>query len=74
MSYDFEKNEMTQGGVTQPIVDFVVGFETPFGLFETLEGAVEKCKSLDMDPTLLIQPVVVIKDATDRYEIFLRGK
>ncbi len=74
MAYDFEKKELELRGKAVPIARFAVEFLTPFGCFDNIDAALERCKSVDMDPTLMIQPVVVIYDNADRSEIFFRGR
>ena len=70
--FDFTKKTLTLDGQVAPIKVIEVGYYTPWGLMSTLDSAVEKCSELDMDPTLVVQPVVVFKDAAGRSEIFMR--
>ena len=55
----------------KPIVAWAVWFETPFGLCSTLDLAVERCKSCDIDPELCIIPVAVAQ-TQDSYEVCRR--
>ena len=72
--FDFEKKILKLQGVEAPLINLGVEFHTPWGLIADLDEAIEKCKTLDMDPTLLINPVVVLYDSAGRSEIFLRTK
>jgi hypothetical protein len=72
--FNFKENTLTLGAKEAPIESFRVEFATPWGVCSTLKEALEKCEGLDMDVTLMIQPVVVIYDQAGRSEIIMRGK
>jgi len=72
--FDFSRKVLLLNGQESSIKSFEVQFISPWGIFETLDLAVEKCLGLDTDPTLLIQPVVVIVDELGRNEVFFRGR
>jgi hypothetical protein len=74
MAFNFLNKTLILQGQEAPIQNFVVEFLTPWGCFPTLEEAVEKCSALDMDPTLIINPVVVILDKAGRSEMVVRNK
>jgi hypothetical protein len=74
MAFDFANKTLTLQGQEAPIAEFVVEFMTPWGCFSTLEEAIQKVAQLDMDPTLIINPVIVIRDLAGRSEMFLRNK
>lgn len=74
MAFDFINKTLTIQGQEAPIVEFAVEFMTPWGCYSTLEEAAEKVSTLDMDPTLIINPVVVIRDKAGRSEILVRNK
>lgn len=66
----FNLEEKTCNG--QAILDWKVWWATPVGLYGDLDAAIEKVKSIGMDPTLVIQPVPVIITG-DSYEPIVRG-
>lgn len=45
-----------------PVDVYEVGFETPFGVLESLEVARQACERCDLDPDLNIEVVVVARN------------
>lgn len=56
-------------GQDVPIKEFVVWFQTPFGLFNTLEKAAQACSSRDLLPELCVKPVAVAVGFEGVYEV-----
>lgn len=64
----YEYRTITIRGESQTIKEFVAAFATPFGICDTVEQAIQACKSRDMDPELNIKPVVLAVGETT-YEV-----
>lgn len=63
---DYKKMEAHGGKIT----GWGIMFQTPFGLCDTLEQAVERVEEVDMIPELVIKPVAVA--ITERsYEVVI---
>ena len=72
MAVDFGRKLLIQDGQDAPIDKFEVRFATPWGLYESFDEAVNKCREIDMDPTLVIQPFVAVIDKAGRIELWVR--
>lgn len=70
--FNLGKGTLSGNGWERPIAHWEVWFQTPKGLCETLDEAVEVCKSLDMEPDAIIRPVPVAITAHGNYEIIAR--
>lgn len=49
-----------------------VWFQTPFGLIRNFDEAVLRCKTNDLDPNMVIQPVPVAVGAFGYTEVVMR--
>ena len=64
MAIDLNSSEIKRESVTEPILAWVVWFQTPMGCFETLENARDEMKQIGVEPQMAIVPIVVVKGAT----------
>ena len=71
--FDLENQIITFTNRPLPIVKWEVWFMTPFGVIDSIEGAISKCREMDMEPRRVIMPVPVAIDEAGRYEIIVRG-
>ena len=68
---NLETKTIKHGDGEQPIKKWVVMFQTPFGLCDTLEEAQTLCMANDWLPNLMIVPIPVAV-GIDTYEISVR--
>lgn len=70
MSYDLETGKLVNAWTkkVEDIKEYVVMFQTPYGLCSTWAAAKERLESCDMPPTL-IRPVAVAVGESGIYEI-----
>lgn len=69
---NLETNTIKHGTDEQPISKWVVMFQTPLGLCDTLEEAQTVCLANDWLPNLLIIPISVAV-GVDTYEVSARN-
>lgn len=65
--FDLENN--TAGPDNGKIESWTVWFHTPFGVFTSLDNAIEKCQKHELDCNVAIIPIPVAK-TTSSYEIW----
>lgn len=68
--FDFGKG--TAGVKNKKIVGWVIWWQTPLGMMDTMEGARERLEELDLDPVMCMFPVPVAMLEDGDYEIFRR--
>lgn len=56
-------------GGDRRIKGFEVWFSTPYGLYQFLDRAIQKCVESDLEPELCIKPVVVAVGENDICEV-----
>lgn len=66
--FDITQKELNLQGKREPITHFDVWFQTPFGLYETVEEAIKKCEDTDLLPLTCVVPVPVAVSET-LYEV-----
>jgi hypothetical protein len=71
--FDLSEKTLTFDNKPLNIVKWQVWFATPFGLIETLDQAIARCRENDMEPNAIVSPVPVAIDEAGRYEIIMRG-
>jgi hypothetical protein len=71
--YNLIERTITLGHSQYPIEQFVVWFQTPLGLFDRLEDAIERLRGCDFDPGEIgmIVPVTVAYN-NQAYEVMSR--
>ena len=53
----------------EPVSNWTVAWASPKGVFMSLEAALTWCRENDMDPNMMLRPVVCAKTETT-YEVF----
>ena len=57
------------GEIAEDIVKWDVAWMTPKGLLLKLDDAIAWCKSVDLDPNMILRPIVIARTEND-YEAF----
>lgn len=70
--FNLTNHTVTLGSTTYHIERFEVWFQSPMGLFDNIDLALEKCKSNDIDGEFFIAPVPVAIAAGGIYEVLIR--
>lgn len=66
--FNRETKTLSLEGKNEPVVEFVVWWQTPFGLFDSFEEARRRVAVSDMDIWACLKPVTVAKTET-LYEV-----
>lgn len=69
MAVSIGRNEITLFDQTTTIVRYEVWFQSPWGLLNDREDAIQRCVANDMDPDSVLIPVSVAIGEGNAYEV-----